>query len=262
MRSGCVFFKKEIKAILRTYRIWVIPLIFIFFGVLSPVTAKFTPALVKAAIQADKTQQQIFGQIKIPEPTAVDAYGQWFKNLSQFGILALILTSMGLISEEKTRGTLALVVTKPIARTSIVVSKFLSQTGLLAASGAMGLGACYLYTILLFDKAPFRPIALSTLAFAAFALLVLSITIFFSALLKHQMGAGGLALLSVFALSILASLGRGLEKYSPGALPGMALKIATGSQAFSKTYPAIAISIAASVVMIAAAAYVLEHQEI
>ncbi len=112
--SGYVFFKKEVKAIFKTYRIWLIPLIFIFFGILSPVSAKFLPAILKAAMQADTTQK-VFLQIKIPEPTQTDAYLQWVKNLSQFGMLTLILISMGLVAEEKARGTLALVVTKPVS---------------------------------------------------------------------------------------------------------------------------------------------------
>ncbi len=259
--SGYVFFKKEVKAIFKTYRIWLIPLIFIFFGILSPVSAKFLPAILKAAMQADTTQK-VFLQIKIPEPTQTDAYLQWIKNLSQFGMLTLILISMGLVAEEKARGTLALVVTKPVSRTSVIVSKFLAQTGLFATSAAIGVGTCYLYTYLLFEKANFRPLAYSSIAFAAYGLLILAVTLFFSTLMKNQLGAAGLGLLSYFAFSIIAGIGHGMDKYSPGALSSVAAKIISGSQALSEAYPAIGISIVLSIVMVVVAAFVLEHQEI
>lgn len=259
--SGYAFFKKEIKTILKTYRVWLIPLIFVFLGIFSPVTAKFMPAIVKSALQSDATQKMVI-QFKLPEPTQADAYMQWIKNLSQFGMLALILISMGLISEEKTRNTLPLIATKPVSRTAIVISKFVAQAGLLAVSGALGLATCYLYTYLLFDKASFTPLALSSIAFATYALLILSITVFFSSLMKNQMGAGGLGLLAYFTLSIVAALGHGLDKYSPGALSTLAYKLTSGGQTMSAGYTALAISVAASLLFIVAAAVALERQEL
>ncbi|MCL6473191.1 MAG: ABC transporter permease [Firmicutes bacterium] len=260
--SGFIFFKKEVKAIFKTYRIWLIPLIFIFLGILSPVTAKFLPAILKAALQADSTSGISLQGIKIPEPTPVDAYLQWLKNLSQFGMLALILLAMGLVAEEKARGTLALVVTKPVSRTSIVFSKFLAQAGLFAIAAALGVGTTFLYTFLLFDKAPFLPLAQSSIAFGVYGLLILSATILFSVLMKNQLGAGGLGLLSYFTLSILANVGYGFDKYSPGALSAMATKVAAGTHAFSKAYPAIGVSIVLSILIVSTAAFVLERQEL
>lgn len=262
MKGGLAFFKKELAGILKTYKIWLLPLIFVFLGISSPVAAKFTPALIKAAMQADEAQRQVFGQIKIPEPTAKDAYDQWFKNLSQVGILATILISMGLISGEKAQGTLAMVVTKPISRSSIVVSKFLAYALLLFVSALLGLLTCYLYTALLFGKAPLKPLVLSTAAFSAFILLVLSLTLLASSLTRRQIAAGGLALLATFIFSILASIGHGLDKYSPGAIPGLAARIASDSLAFSKAIPALGVTLAGAVALVAAAALALNRQEI
>ncbi len=262
MSGGIAFLKKEMLGIIKTYRVWLVPLIFAFLGILSPVSAKFAPALVKAAMEADEAQRQMFGQIKIPEPTVLDAYGQWFKNLSQFGLLTAILISMGSIAGEKAQGTLAIVATKPISRTAVVISKFISNVALIFASVLIGLAACYLYADLLFGKAPLKPLLLSTTAFLTYAVFVLAITLLFSSIAKRQIGAGGLSLLAVFALSVIASLGHGLEKYSPGALLGASMKIASGSQAFSKAIPALVITLAATAAALVAASLVLNRQEI
>ena len=83
--SNLTFLKKEFKEIIKTYRIWVIPLIFLFFGMLSPIVVKILPDLFKSQL---KSQGII---INIPPQTAVDSFLQYFKNLSQIGMLAIIL---------------------------------------------------------------------------------------------------------------------------------------------------------------------------
>lgn len=107
------YFKKELLSIVKTYRIWVIPSIFLFFALMSPPVAKFAPEIIKTALPKGLT-------LKIPPPTILDAFAQYAKNLTQIGILAVILLSMGLVSEEKAKGTLQLVVTKPVSRANVV----------------------------------------------------------------------------------------------------------------------------------------------
>lgn len=262
MRSGWVLFKKELKAIAKTYRIWLVPLLFSFFGILSPVTAKFMPAIFKAAVSSDPSQQQVFGQIKIPDPTYADAYLQWLQNITQFGILALILLSMGLVADERSRGTLALIVTKPVSRAAIVVSKFAAQFTLLASSIALGAAVCYLYAYLLFESTSARALALSTIAYGGFALVVLSAALLFSVIFKRSIAAGGLTLLTVFTLTIASYFGKTAEKYVPGGLTSVAVKIARGSTAFSQAYPALGVAVALSIVLIAVAVLIINRQEI
>ncbi|MHB0976811.1 MAG: ABC transporter permease [Candidatus Aquicultorales bacterium] len=258
---GLAFFKKEVKSILKTYRIWLVPLIFVFFGILSPVTAKFAPALIKAAMQSGD-MGKVSVEISFPDPTAVDAYAEWLKNLAQIGILAVILLSMGLVSEEKARGTLALVLTKPLSRSAVILSKFAAQAAFLL--GAMGLGAatCAIYTLLLFGNAPAKPLLLSSAAFGVYALLILSATLFFSTVMKSQIGAGGLGLLAYFAFSLVAMFGYGLDKYSPGALGGLAAKMASGSEGISAGYGAMGVTAAVIILLLLGSIRILDEQEI
>ncbi|MCL4499611.1 MAG: ABC transporter permease [Chloroflexi bacterium] len=259
MVNGFAFFKKELRAIIRTYRIWLVPLIFIFFGILSPVSAKFTPALLKSAMQSGGTAGM---RITIPDPTEVDSYGQWLKNLSQLGTLAVILLSMGLVADEKARGTLAIIVTKPVSKMEVVLSKLAAQSGLIVASMSLGTGACLLYTYLLFNKATAGPLFLSTLAFGIFILAVLAVTLLFSTVFKSPIAAGGMGLLSYFALLVLSGFGHGLDKYTPGALLAYAAKMAAGAEDFSPAYPAAAITLALSAAAVRLAVYILNRQEI
>src|SRR5450759_639652 len=117
MSGTAVFARKEVREILRTWRIWVLPGILLFFALTGPVLAKFTPEIV-GALAGD----QLSG-FKIPTPTYLDAYTQWIKNLSQIALFALIIMYGSVISSETKSGTAVLVLTKPVSRTAFVIAK-------------------------------------------------------------------------------------------------------------------------------------------
>jgi len=80
MNGFTVFAGKEAREIPRTWRIWVLPGILLFFALTDPVLARFTPQIVGAL-----GGNQLSG-LKIPTPTYLDAYAQWTKDLSQKGV--------------------------------------------------------------------------------------------------------------------------------------------------------------------------------
>ncbi len=254
--SNLTFLKKEFKEIIKTYRIWVIPLIFLFFGMLSPIVVKILPDLFKSQL---KSQGII---INIPPQTAVDSFLQYFKNLSQIGMLAIILFTMGLMSEEKSRGTLTLVVTKPISRAWIVISKFVAQTVIILVSVIIGSVVCYIYTMFLFKNVSFNNFALGTLDYAAYMILIISITLFFSTIFANQIATGGLALIALFILSLLPSITKSLTKYSPGAIINQANDIVSGNATISVSFWPIVISLLLVFVLLLMSAMIFQRQEL
>ena len=83
------FLGKELTEIRRTWRLWVIPGMLVFFGITSPIIAALTPALV----QSMATSQPGL-VIRIPPPTARDAYVQFIKSLDQLVLIAIIIQAM------------------------------------------------------------------------------------------------------------------------------------------------------------------------
>ena len=256
MSGSLAFLKKEFKEILRTYKIWMVPLIFLFFGFLSPIVVKVLPDLLKPQLEA----QKIF--IEIPAPTAVDAFLQYFKNLAQIGMLAIILISMGLISEEKTKGTLPLVLAKPVSRSAVVTSKFLAHASLILGSILVGAIGCYLYTTVLFEGANFSKFAQGTVLYLIYSLLTLTITLFFSTLLSNQIAAGGLSLIVYFSLSILPSVNKSFAKYSPHSLTSYANKIVTADVSFSKSYWPVAVLLVFVIFLLTLSSIIFSRQEL
>ncbi|MFA5867313.1 MAG: ABC transporter permease [Actinomycetota bacterium] len=215
------FLKKEFTAIFKTYRWWVIPLVFLIFALMSPPTAKLTPELLKSVMPKGMN-------IKLPEPTLIDAFAQWFKNLSQMGLLAVILLTMGIVAEEKSSGTILLIVTKPISRANVVLSKFAAQVTWMSASFMLAAAVCYGYAIMIFKFDRIAEFVQANVLFVLYFVVIIAVTIFFSTVLKNQIAAGGLSLVTALLLSLVSSLSQTFDKYAPTGLTTVGSKIALG----------------------------------
>lgn len=247
--------KKEFLEIFSTYRWWVIPVVFLFFAFSAPASVKFLPELLKGQLEAQNIK------ITFPEPGPVEALVEYLNNLGQMGMLAVILLSMGIVSEERSKGILSQILVKPVSRASIVLSKFLAHGSYLAASLLVSAGACYLYTYVIFGRSDISRFTTSVLLFMLYILLVFSITLFFSSITRSQIAAGGFALLAFFVLSILPALGMSLSKYSPGALYSYAVNILK-SKPYDDLTPVVLVTVILISLFLAAAIAIFNKQEI
>lgn len=255
--GGLVLFKKEIREIFRTSRIYVIPGLFLFFGFLSPITAKMAPQLIKSISGPSGVQ------IILPPPAAGDAFVQFFKNLSQTGVLSVILMVMGSLAEEKNRGTAILVVTKPVSRTAMVWAKLAANSLLVTFATALAyVGALY-YTMVLFPAVPVRESIFGTLALLVYLLFVAAMTIAASAVTRSQVAAGGLAIAGYFVISLLPVFGRFFARWTPGALVGLQTSLLSGKVSMLKdAVPPMAVAVALGLVLVALASAGFGKQEL
>ncbi len=203
--------KKEWMEQLRTRKFLIALIVLTLFGMTSPLLARFTPQMMSMIPGAEA-----FAGL-IPEPTINDAVAQYLKNLTQFGILLALLFGMGAIAVEKEKGTAALVLSKPISRTSFILGKFavLGLTFLLAVALA-AIGGYY-YTHVLFGALDLTNwLALNGLLYL-YILLYTTITLFFSTLTRTQYVAIGGAFGSLIVFGILSSI-PGWASYLPDGL--------------------------------------------
>jgi ABC-2 type transport system permease protein len=219
---------KEMREQLRTYRLPVVAIVFLIFGITSPVLARFTKELLDAL----GTQAAGGIQIVIPPPTPADAVGQLLKNLSQFGILIAILLAMGTVATEKERGTAALVLTKPASRLSFLLAKFVAIGINLGIAVVAACAVGYIYTALLFDSAEL-PVggyvamtALLWLAIFAYAALT-----FLGSTLTNSAAAGaGIGFAALVVTGIVAALPT-IGQFMPISLISPAANLAIGASA-------------------------------
>ncbi len=198
MNGFGAFLGKEVRETRKTWRLWVIPGILVFFGITSPILAAITPALLRAT--AERTPGVVF---HFPPPTAADAYTQYLGNLVQIALLAIIITGAAAVAAERRAGTAVLMLTKPLSRAGFVVAKTLAGLGLLVVATALGSALCIVATILLFDTHLIARFVASVALWLALAAMFTALMVLLSAALDRQAPAAGVGIGVYVALFVL-----------------------------------------------------------
>jgi ABC-2 type transport system permease protein len=226
---------KELREQLRTYRLPIIVIVFLIFGISSPALARYTKELLDLL----GTQATSGIEIVLPPPTVADAVGQLTKNMGQFGILIAILLAMGTVATEKDRGTAAFVLTKPASRLSFLLAKLVAVAVTLALAVAVGCAFGWIYTALLFEGS-----SVSVAGFAAMAALLWLTILAFAALtflgstVTSSAAAGaGFGFVAFIVIGVLGALPT-IGAWMPTALLGAATQVALG-QPVDDIWPAL-----------------------
>ncbi len=256
MHGFAIFLGKELTEIVRTWRLWVVPGILIFFGITSPIIAEITPGLLSSMAGAE-------GQgivIEIPPATTVDAYIQFNSNAMQIALIAVIIGTAGAIAGERRSGTAQLVLSKPISRMAMVVAKAISNWVLLILAGVVGAALCAGVTAIMFDTDLLAEFAGMVGVWYLLASFVVALMLLLSVLLKSQAGAAGAGVGVYFVMSIL-SLWTAARDYTPAGLMGLGDRIITGQPDLSIAWP-VATGIAGTIALVALAGLIFNRQEL
>lgn len=254
MRGYAAFMKKEWMESIRTYRAFLLPAVFFVFGMISPVSAKLMPDILSGMNMEGVT-------ITVPTPTAADAYGQLFKNLTQMGVVVLLLVFSTMLSAEIAKGTLIPMVTKGLSRSAVVLSKFTVSLLLWTVSLAVACGTAYGYTAYLFHTTAAEHLFFSVFCFWLFGVFLLALILFSGALVHGSFG--GLILpAGVLCALLLVNLFPAAEKWNPVSLASQNGNLITGKVAVSALMPAVWITLAAVVLSLAAAVAVFRKSKL
>ncbi len=245
---------KEFREFFHTSKLVVLVAIFLIVGLISPVLAKYTPVMLKSIPNLPAGLEGI-----IPEPTITDAVVQYVKNMQQFGILVVILLGMGMIAQEKERGTAAMLLVKPVRRAAMIMAKWLALA--VCTFGAILLGglACLFYTQMLFGSLPIGSFLVLNLLLAVFLAVYLTVALFASALARTQTMAAAGAFGGLIVLLILSSLPR-ISDYLPGQLLNWGSALIFGGN--MQAWPALIVAVSLIVLLILGAILKFEREEI
>jgi len=247
--------RKELLEQWRTRRLLVVGVVFLLFGLTSPLLAKYTPEILKAVGTGMPG-----ATIVLPPPTTADAVGQLMKNVGQLGILIAILLAMGSVAGEKERGTAAFILTMPAGRVAFLLAKLVALGTTLLVAMALATAGAWAYTTLLFEPLPLG----GTLAMGLLLWLELlsfaALTFLASTAFASQLVAGGVGFVALVVLSILGAIPT-VGEWSPIGASAVAMDLGLGS-APSTWLPAAAGSVACILVSAAAAMVVFRRQEL
>lgn len=220
MTRFSVLLRKDLREQWRTLRMPVVAIIFFVVGLGSPVLAKYTPELLKGA------GGNI--QITIPTPELKDAVDQLIKNLGQVGPFAAILLAMSAVARERERGTLALVLSKPVTPSAFLGSKFVALLATLGLAVVVASIAAFAYTTLLFAQPPVAGFVACCLLILLGIMVFAAITFLASTLLGSTLPAAGVGL-GAYILTAIISIDARLGQFMPNGLSDPARALALGN---------------------------------
>lgn len=206
-----ILFKKELREYARSKKLLALLLIFAFFGIISPVTAYFTPDIMSYVAKSQNIK------IEIPPPTFNDALFQYIKNISQMCIFVLILMTMGQITNEKEKGTAVFLLVKPVKRISFITAKFLSTFAMVTAATLVAALCAGFYTYVFFDFLPIKGFLAQNILILLYIWVICACTLMFGSLFKSQIPAGILTIALWLLFTLLGQFGP-VASYSPDAL--------------------------------------------
>ena len=239
-----VLLGKELLEQWRTFRLPVVATVFLLVGLISPLLARLTPEILKAAVG-----DQI--PIVLPPPTAADAVDQLAKNLGQFGGLIAVLLAMGAVATEKERGTAAMILSKPVGRAGFLVAKLVAIGITLCVATAIASAGAWFYTLVLFEPLPVVGVAaaaaLQWLTLMAWA----AVTFLGSTLTRSSLAAAGLGIVAFIVVGILGVIPN-VGRFLPTGLGPPARALALGETGPDALGPVIATVILIGVVTVIA----------
>jgi len=208
------FTKKEFYESTATFRLYILLAVFVLLGVMGPLMALLTPAILESVSAGDAAIV-----ISIPDPTAIDAWAQFFSGIIQMGMPILAIIFSGIMANEFSKGTLVNLLTKGLKRHTVILSKFIGASALWTISFLLSIGVCYAYTAYYWETGPISHVFLTFGAPWLFGLFMISLLLFGGTLFGNFYGSLFSCLGVVLAL-IFASAIPLIATYSPTTLTG------------------------------------------
>jgi ABC-2 type transport system permease protein len=249
-----VLLKKELWEQWRTYRFLVVAAVLVLFGLASPPMARYLPELLKSL-------PGVPPGLVIPAATLADAITQYLKNLTQFGVILALLVPMGMVAQEKDRGTAAMLLSKPVSRASFLLAKYLALALCFLASLVLAGVAGYYYTGILFEWMDPGSFALLNGLLLLDLLVYLALTLLASTITRSLPAAGGLTL-GLYALLWIAGIVPQVARNLPDALPGWGAQLVLSPLAVEPAWGALGVSGGIIVAALLLAWFIFRRQEI
>lgn len=255
MKPTWYFLKKELLEAWRNYHILIITIVFVIFGIEGPLMAKLTPDILKMAANSSQIV------IKLPDPTSVDAWQQYYKNMTQIGIYLLAVIFSGTVSSELSRGTLINLVTKGLPRYAIILSKYIMAMIQWIIAVLLAFLINWAYTAYYFPDTKTPNIWMGMWPLLVFGLLFVAVTILGSTFGKSNY-MGFLLAVAVFIVLTLLNMFRNVKRWNPISLVSDNMSLVRGTEKITHLLPAIWVTIGFATVIVILAITILKKKRL
>ena len=254
MKHYLVFFKKELLEYNRTYKLLILLLVFLILGIMNPLTAKLTPDLLAKFMPEGVS-------ITLPEPSSLDSWAQFYKNVTQMGLIVTILVFSGVLSSELSKGTLIILLTKGLPRRVVILAKYMSMLVLWSASILTSFLVTWAYTVYIFPDGKSANLLFSMFCLWLYGALLLAVLLLAATLVKSSYGSLLITGVVVVLLTIL-NIAPAIQQYNPLSLAAKHMDLVMQNIEPSSLFPAIGVTVLATVVLLFAAVVIFRKKQL
>lgn len=220
MKAYFAFTQKELLESLRTYKLLIMIMVFVFFGMLGPLTAKLTPKILESLMTEGI-------EIIASESIALDSWAQFFKTISQMGFLVVAILFSGIMGNEFNSGTFINILTKGLPRSTVILSKFTVASMIWTISYLISFELSYRYTEYFWNSEGILNLLFSIFSLWLFGILFLAIILLGGVIFRSIYGCLmflGAFIVTLFLLNIVPKF----QKYNPIGLASKNMSLLTG----------------------------------
>jgi len=227
MNNYFAFLKKEFVENLRTKRLLVLSCVFLFFAITTPFLTRFMGEFLGLLLPGDDAATDaLIGAMS--NTTWIDSYIQYYSQVAQIGIFAILFMFMSIVSRELSTGTASLLFSKGLGFWSFLMAKFSMATILTTLVSIVSAFVAFAYTVLLFDEGgSIGDVFLGAIAFSIGVQMILAIILFCSSHTKSSGVAGGMSV-GIYFLMILTNIIPNIGRFSPMQLFSHPVTISVG----------------------------------
>lgn len=247
MRQLIAFAGKEFMELIRTGKLIILTLLFLFFGIMNPAIAKMTPWLMEMMSESLGEAGLTVTEVEVD---AMTSWMQFYKNIPIALILFLLLFS-SILTVEYQKGTLINMITKGMARWGIIASKAVVMLVLWTAEYWMCYGITYAYNAYFWDNSIASHVFFPAVCFYLIGIWLISLILLMSVLFQSSsavVAASGIVFLLIYLLGLFPDI----KEYLPAQLLNSSGLLA-GMEELSEYLYAVVVTIVLSVMNLVAA---------
>ncbi len=256
MRSFTAFFKKELLESARGWKLLLLGILFVAFGIMNPTIAKLTPWLMETLSDDLASTGMTLTAVTVD---ALSSWTQFFKNIPML-LIALVLLWGNTFTKEYRTGTLILMLTKGLARFKVLLAKTATVMLIWSAGYWLCFGVTYACNAYFWDNSIAIGLMPAAVNWWLFGMFVISLMILCSVLAKNE----GIVLLATgggVLVSYLVGLLPKLSPYFPTALMNSA-KLLVGLEHASDYRASVLMTVILCVLCIVAAIPIFNKKQL
>lgn len=255
MRSF-VLYKKELFAFWRSSKwIW-LPIVFALLGVMQPLTMYYMPEILKAT--GGLPEGAVF---ELPTPSGGEVMAGVLSQFGTIGVVIIVAAVMGTIHSDRQRGTMSLIMSRPVSAWQYIISKWSAEVTILFVSLLFGYGLSAYYTNILFSEVSVGILLKSFFIYFIWICFIITVTLLGSLLFKQIGAVMGVSIVVIALLSLLDDFLEKYMKWSPSLLSTQASSLLVEGELFDYFWMNLVSSLGMIVALLFVVVFIFNRQE-